>query len=134
MPEECRALAMDMVDPMFQVNQMLGYPVGLNACATAMIGASKTGTGADAPVKWAAGLYTEVMEYCAHDVRILHRLAQEIDSRGWIEWFSRSGRLQELQLPEGELLTVQEVLELIPGHPNPYLPLENFTAWLGGAS
>jgi len=130
---ECRELALGMVDPMFQINQMLGYPVGLDACAMAMTGQSKTGNGADAPVKWAQGLYQEVMDYCAHDVQILYTLAREIDDRGWIEWFSRRGRLQELELPDG-LLTVREVLEEIPGHPNPWLPLENFTAWLGGAS
>lgn len=133
MVDECRALALGMVDPMFQVNQMLGYPIGLNACAMAMTGQAKTGTGAEAPVKWAAGLYQEVMDYCAHDVRILYDITLQIEAQKRMEWISRKGRMQSLALPEG-LLTVREVLNTVPGHPNPYLPLENFTAWLGGAS
>jgi len=128
---ECRALARGMVDPMFQFNQMQGYPVGLNAVATAMTGQSKSGTGADAPVKWAAGLYQEVMDYCANDVLILYQLAQEIENRGWIEWVSRSFKLQRLELPQG-LLTVQEVLDTIPGHSNPFIPMDSFIGWLEG--
>jgi hypothetical protein len=130
---ECQALAMGMVDPMFQVNQMLGYPVGLEGCAMAMTGQSKSGQAVDAPMKWAAGLYDEVMAYCEHDVQILYDVALQIEAQKRVDWFSRKGRVQSVNFPVG-LLTVREVLDQIPGHPHPFLPLENFTGWLGGAS
>ena len=127
--EECRQLAWDMVDPMFHFYYVHGYPVGLQAVTNAMTGQSKTGTGADAPIKWAMGLYDEVMEYCANDVRILLDITLEIESRGWLEWFSQAGKIREWQLPEGRLLTVREVLEL-PAPVNPWIPIEDFTGWL----
>lgn len=130
---ECRKLARGMVDPMFQVNQMLGYPISLNGCAMAMTGHSKSGRAADAPVKWAQGLYQEVMDYCAQDVQVLYDVARAIERHERVEWFSRSGRLQSLGIPGG-LWTVKEVLEEIPGPSNPYIPLEDFIGWLGGAS
>lgn len=127
--EECRRLAWGMVDPMFHFYRTHGYPVGLQAVITAMLGMSKTGTGADAPIKWAMGLYNEVMEYCANDVRVLLKVTQEIESRGLLEWFSATGRLNRWEIPGGRLLTVREVLEM-PGKPNPLKPVADFTGWL----
>ena len=127
--EECRELAMGMVDPMVHFYWAHGYPVGLQAVTTAMTGQSKTGTGADAPVKWSEGLYDEVMDYCANDVRILLDLTLEIETRGCIEWITQAGNLREWRLPEDRLLTVREVLQL-RAPVNPWIPVEDFTGWL----
>jgi len=129
MVDECRDLAMDMVDPMFHFYWVHGYPVGLQAVTSAMLGKSKTGTGAEAPLKWAMGLYDEVMEYCANDVRILLDVVLQIESRGRMEWFSRAGKLMEWEIPGGRLLTVREVLAL-PARVDPWIPVEDFTRWL----
>jgi len=127
--DECHHLAMGMVDPMFHFYYVHGYPVGLQAVTNAMTGESKTGTGAEAPIKWAMGLYQEVMEYCAHDVQILLDVVLEMEDRGWMEWFSHSGQLREWEIPGGRLLTVREVMKL-PAPVNPWCPVKDFTGWL----
>lgn len=126
---ECRDLAMDMVDPMFHFYWEHGYPVGLQAVARGMGLFGKTGTGAEAPVKWAEGRYQEVIDYCIQDTQVLLDVTRATEICGHLYWYSREGNLQKWVIEGKRLLTVEETMQT-PAPVNPWLPVENFTGWL----
>ena len=60
----------------FNYETHVGY--GLDACARANFGLSKTGYGGDAPIDWQRGKYAKVIDYCLQDVRLTKMLWEKI--------------------------------------------------------
>lgn len=58
--------------------------VGLDAIASATIGASKIGYGGDAPVWYQQGLIQKVVNYCADDVAIERDLTDFVERYGYV--------------------------------------------------
>jgi len=89
-------------------------------------------SGSMAPKLWAQGQFKEVLEYVAQDVRIALDIAKACEQRGSLEWITRRGSKQALQLPSG-WSTVREALLL--SQPDTSwmsapIPRHDFTAWL----
>jgi len=131
----CVVLALNSIDPMFQVFCTKGFPLGLDTAAKGMGLPGKTeGMHGDlAPVMWQAGEYDKVLEYVKQDVRTTFDTAIAIEQTGILCWQSKSGRGQHLYMPR--LLTVQECLALpVPDQSwmsNPWAR-SKFTAWMEG--
>jgi len=122
MLEECGRLALNHVDGMFLVVAQKGFYLGLDK---ALIGAkmetklhevelndkSKFGqmNGSKAPMLWRAGEYSAVREYLKYDVIQPLKLANHIQSTGYIRWKSNSGKDNWLKT---QVLTVKECLKL----------------------
>jgi len=132
--KECRALALDHVDMMFQAYCLLGYPVGLDIVAKTMglKGKLEGVSSAKAPALWAAGEYKTVLDYIAQDALTTYQVAVQGEASKGIRWVSKKGNPQQLKLPDG-WLTVRECLNL-PKVDNSWMdkPIlrEEFTAWL----
>lgn len=58
--------------------------VGLDAIASATLGAKKIGYGGDAPVWYQAGLIQKVANYCADDVALERDLTDFVDKYGYV--------------------------------------------------
>ena len=58
--------------------------VGLDAVASATIGASKIGFGGDAPVWYQKGLIQKVVNYCADDVAVERDLTDFVEKYGYV--------------------------------------------------
>lgn len=114
---ECRELALNAVDTMFQFVCLKGFPVSLNAVAKGMGLEGKTAgmNGAMAPQLWATGNYQQVLDYVAQDVRTTLDVAIECEALGSLWWVTKAGAMQHI-LPhkgkEWQWLTVKECLEL----------------------
>ncbi len=125
-------VAEGLVDPMFQVFCLKGYPIGLAAVAEGMgIGVTKLMDGKDAPIEWQRGNCQRVLEYVVEDCRITTLVASAIESKRSVRWRTRKGSMSDLPIPK--LLTVAEAREL----PDPDtswmdkpMPREKFTRWL----
>lgn len=133
---ECAELAINHVDPMFQVLCVKGFPVGLDAVSKGLGLAGKTEgmSGALAPQMWAEGKFQEVLDYVQQDVRATLQVALEIEKRKGLTWIAKSGRRNTLPIPR--LLTAQEASQLpLPDTSwmTDPLPRERFTAWMGSA-
>ena len=71
---------------------------GLDAVVKANFNsAGKTGSGAEAPILWQKGHYTQVIDYCLNDVRMTKMLLDRILRDGWINNPLNPGR--KLYLP-----------------------------------
>ncbi len=79
--DRCVALALNSVDPMFQVFCQKGFPLGLDTAAKGMGLEGKTEGmhGDQAPILWAAGRYQEVLNYVKQDVRATLDVALAIE-------------------------------------------------------
>lgn len=128
----CRDLALNHIDPMFELFCRKGYPLGLDKAARGMglEGKLEGIDGARAPHLWAAGDYTTVLAYLSQDVKQTLKLAYEIHRKGMIEWSSRAGRYMYAPL---DLLPACEAMRL----PIPYTGFmsapwqrSKFTDWL----
>lgn len=122
MVEECGRLALNHVDGMFLVVSQKGFYLGLDK---ALIGAKmetklhevrlndKTKfsemNGSKAPMLWRSGEYSAVKEYLKYDVIQPLKLANHIQSTGYIRWKSNSGKENFLKT---KMLTVKECLKL----------------------
>lgn len=122
MLEECGRLALNHVDGMFLVVAQKGFYLGLDK---ALIGAkmetklhevelndkSKFSqmNGSKAPMLWRSGEYSAVKEYLKYDVIQPLKLANHIQSSGYIRWKSNSGKDNWLKT---QMLTVKECLKL----------------------
>lgn len=122
MIEECGRLALNHVDGMFLVVSQKGFYLGLDK---ALIGArmetklhevqlnDKTKfsemNGSKAPTLWRDGEYQAVRDYLKYDVIQPLKLANHIQSTGYIRWKSNSGKDNWLKT---EMLTVKECLKL----------------------
>lgn len=67
-----------------EYNQSTHAGFGLDACAKANFGKSKTGSGADAPVLWQRGQIGTVINYCLHDVYLTKLLFDRIMRDGYL--------------------------------------------------
>jgi hypothetical protein len=108
---ECRELAANHVDMMFQVFCITGHYLALNTAATGMglPGKAPGVTGKEAPRFWSEGRHDEVLEYLAQDVRTTADVAQSCQDRGSLLWTSRAGNRQEIDLTSGWLPVSQAV-------------------------
>lgn len=136
----CKALALDSVDPMFQLVAERGHYLGLETAATGLALPGKVkavklndGTtlegmhGGMAPKLWAAGETEAVLFYLRQDVRVTTRVAEAILQRGSLPWTSSRGRGMVHQMKS--LLTVRQCLEL-PRLVNPLVSLEKVAGWI----
>lgn len=130
---DCRALALDMVDPMFHFYWVHGYPVGLQAVADGMGLPGKGGAGHEAPQKWAECRYQEVTDYCIQDVQTLLQVTRAIETLGHLFRITRSGKSERWDVESRQLLKVRHVLEL-PSPRSPWIPQTQFTDWLQGGT
>lgn len=125
---------MNHVDMMFHVLCRLGYGVSLNAAAKGMNlpGKPEAMNGAMAPVLWAEGKRSTVLEYVAQDVRTTAELATRCEATGALRWITKSGRARRMMLPRG-WLTMAEAKRLPEPNTswmtNPWVRAD-FTAWL----
>jgi len=110
---ECRYLALNHIDMMFQFFCKQGYPLGLNKAAIGMglLGKSEGMSGNLVPVLWQQGEYQTVLEYVAQDAVTTLEVAKAVLAKGQINWISNSGRYQQVSFPEG-WLTVMESAKL----------------------
>ena len=111
--EECRRQAAGQVDMMFQVVCSRGHRLAMDRAAQGMGLPGKTPgmAGVMAPTLWAEGRFDEVLAYVARDVRLTLSLAQAAEARGTLQWISRQGEINRMQLPGG-WLTVADAMRL----------------------
>jgi hypothetical protein len=105
-------VALSHIDMMFHFFCLKGFPVGLDAVARGLgLGGKTEGMdGALAPRLWQAGEYDKVLDYVARDVRLTLEIAQKVDEQGGFGWTAKSGRWNEVSIPQW--LTVAEALRL----------------------
>lgn len=143
MVAECGRLALNSVDAMFLVVAHKGFFLGLDK---ALVGANietklhtvtlndKTRfsemSGQKAPLLWRSGEYSAVMDYLKYDVVQPLKLANHIQSTGYIRWTANSGKSNYLKT---EMLTVKEALKL-PLPDTSWMksakPREDFYSWI----
>lgn len=131
-----RALAAEvaegLVDPMFHVFCLKGYPISLQAAADGMaIGAKKLMDGKDAPLEWQRGNCQRVLDYVVEDCRITTAVARAIEDKRCVRWRTRRGTMSDVPIPK--LLTVAEARQLpdpdTSWMSNP-IPRARFVGWL----
>jgi len=112
--EECAALALGHVDIMFHAVCVLGHPVSLDKAAQGMgIEGKLTGIeGSKAPLLWAEGRHTEVLDYNTQDAKATLELARLCEGGGAMKWVTRRGTLSRMPLSKG-WLTVRDA-RLLP--------------------
>jgi len=115
-------MAMDHIDPGFQMVCQKGYMVGLDTAAQGLGVEGKTeGMRGDlAPVMWAQGREAQekVLRYVAQDVRATANVAEGLIKQRWLRWITKRGYVTKSPwrptFKAGRLLTVKECLDL-PG-------------------
>lgn len=131
---ECKRLALNHVDMMFQALCQLGYGIRLDSAAKGMrIPTKPSGvTGALIPQMWNDGKSNEVFDYAAHDARIILELGEQCAAKGYLRWITRRRIPRKIRLPSG-WLPVNAARELPEPHPSQALRKwgrTNFTGWL----
>ena len=92
-------MALDLIDPMYQVLSMKGYPVGLSTVQKGLgTEQEKSMHGADAPDAWANGEYQKVIGYVVGDSEMTIEIIQAIAKVGGIKWTSKAGKPNSLML------------------------------------
>lgn len=109
--DECKALALDHVDTMFNVHALKGFPLGLDAICRGMSlqGKSEGVNGAMAPRLWAEGRYEEVLAYVAQDTMATLDMALAVEKRHYLAWITKAGRRRVIPMANG-WATVAECL------------------------
>ena len=132
--DACRQLALNHVDMMFHLFCVKGYPAGLaNACVQMGLPSKTEGVdGAMVGVLWAEGKRQLIIDYCTQDSRITAMLATACQRVNGLQWTSRSGRVQTLQLPQGWLSTRDAMTLALPDTSwmDTPMPRGTFTDWL----
>ena len=129
-------VALKSFDPMFQFFGLAGFPVGLGAVAAGMgVEQKKLMDGADAPKRWRAGDYQEVMDYCLGDCQMTNQIVRAIRETGQVRWVTSRGQISAKPMPR--LRTVEQVIQ----DPDPDqswmdnpLPKRKFFEWVEGAA
>ena len=128
--------ALKSYDPMFQFFSQAGFPVGLGKVAEGMgIAQEKLMDGADAPKRWRAGDYQEVMDYCLGDCQMTNLIVRAIQQTGQVCWVTGRGHISSKPMPR--LKPVEEVIQ----DPDPDqswmdnpLPKHKFYEWVHEAT
>lgn len=110
--EECKRLAMEQVDIMFQFFCLKGFRVGLDPCLVAMGFPGKSAsdmTGADAPKVWRTNP-EKVLHYVGQDVIQPLQLAEKVEKKRSLTWRKRNGNYGNV--PIDRWRTVEECLTL----------------------
>jgi hypothetical protein len=131
-PTLAAEIALDLIDPMFQLFCQRGFPVSLAAAAGGLgVEETKLMGGADAPVEWAAGNHQLVLDYVAGDCRITNAVCAAIERERGLRWRTKRGTTSFEPMPE--LRRVRDLLD----SPEPDtswmdspIPRAKFTAWL----
>lgn len=112
---ECADLALRHVDMMFHAVCQLGHFVGLDNAAQGMELPRKTAgmRGSQAPLLWAQGRHSEVIEYNVQDARLALQLAVACERVGALRWLTRKGQIAAMPLERG-WLNVSEARRLPP--------------------
>ena len=94
----CADLALGHVDMMFHIVCALGYFIKLDKVAQAMALSGKAAgmTGFRAPILWAQGHHSEVIQYCVQDVRTTLEVAAACEQRRLLQWLTRKGTVGSL--------------------------------------
>jgi len=136
MYEECKELALNHIDMMFQFFCIKGFPVGLDATAKGMgLGGKMAGmTGAAAPGLWASDNLNDrlkVLRYVHQDAVTALEVYEKTVELGLLSWITKKGKLSTTSL-FGGWKTVKECLDL-PTPDNSWMdtPLhrEDFYNW-----
>jgi len=135
MVEECKELALNHIDMMFQFFCIKGFPVGLDAVAKGLGLSGKMGgmSGALAPHLWASPNLRDrlkVLRYVHQDAVTTLEIFEKASEVGRIDWYTQKGKLSSCWLNGWK--TVKECLELpVPDTSwmdNP-ISREEFYAW-----
>ena len=118
--ENCIYLAINHIDPGFQMVCERGFMVGLDAAAKGLNLSGKTEGmhGGLAPVMWKGGRETQdkVLEYVAQDARVTAEVYERIVEERALRWTSRAGRpavwYPKLEDGLSRMLTVAEAMKL----------------------
>ena len=102
-------LTMNLIDPMYQVLTIKGYPVGLAAVQKGLgIAQEKSMAGKDAPDAWGNGEYQKVIGYVIGDSQITLQIVLAIAKANGMKWTSKTGKPCVLSL--SKLKTIAECL------------------------
>ena len=103
MAKECKRMALNHVDIMFQFFCIKGFPLSLDKAAKGMgLPGKPVGMdGAMAPILWKEGRYKEVLNYVLQDVNMTLQLALLINRERHIRWVSNRGHKQKASFPDG---------------------------------
>jgi len=132
MVAECREIAYNHYDIMFQFMTHKGFPVSLDATARGLGIAGKLEgmDGKQAVSKWAEGEYKLVLDYLLQDVQVTLDVANRVEEQKEIVWITKAGKTRGVRIPK--LLTVRECMTL-PMADNSWMdtPLtrEKFVEW-----
>jgi len=127
-----RTIALDLVDPLFQLFVERGFPVALEKVAQGFgLPVRKLMNGADAPKEWLAGNHAAVLDYVAQDCRITDLVCTAIEERRELRWITAKGKPSSHAMPQ--LLPVRDLL----ARPEPDtswmsdpIPRSKFAGWL----
>jgi hypothetical protein len=115
MYDECRELALNHIDMMFQFFCIKGFPVGLDATARGLgLGGKMAGmSGAQAPQLWASDKLSDrlkVLRYVHQDVVSTLEVYEKSSEVNGITWITKKGKYSSLPLYTG-WKTVKECLD-----------------------
>lgn len=127
-----RAVALELVDPLYQFFCTYGFVVSLAKVGEGLgIGLEKSMTAAEAPRAWAAGEHQRVLDYVVGDCRMTNAIVECIAERGELRWRTARGSLSNKALRP--LRRVRELLDLpLPDQSWMERPLakSSFSAWI----
>ena len=109
----CKILALNHVDMMFHFFCVKGFPIGLDTACRGMglEGKPEGMNDAIAPIAWQEERYQEVLDYVSNDVVQPLKLAELVQRRGWLTWYTRRGSPANATFPDG-WLPVRAALDL----------------------
>jgi len=104
------------LDMMLELQQVLGYRVGLDSAASATIGSGKSAHGIDAVIWWREYKKTgnfshlrNIAEYCAYDVKVTRMVHEFTMRHGFIRFKDRDGKqVIESDVPWAKRPTMDE--------------------------
>ncbi len=132
---ECKALAWNHVDMMFDFLCRRGFMVGLNSVARGLGLEGKAGgmDGSRAPRLWSEGKHQEVLEYVKQDAVTTLEVAKAVHKMGEVRWITRRGSPSVQPIPGGWLAVPQANALPLPDVSWMDRPLSrsDFTRWLG---
>jgi len=102
-------LAMNLIDPMYQILSLKGYPVSLKAAQKGLsVAQEKSMDGKDAPEAWKNGEYQKCITYVIGDSQITLKIIDAIIKAQGIRWITKTGKPSSVIFTK--LKTVEECL------------------------